>query len=207
MVVGVIHYFTNKIMLLLARKKEWTKLLVLRIVGLPIIGRLTNTDSMAATVMVFSFPSSTNCAFRTDRSRTVGNAVKIWIEPAEEGFVDEEENLEEGERCLVSVKAFASHTAGSSSSIGGDATDEDANDGHDDGYDPLFLCAGALVRRPCEKDRASSSSISICDAWMGGAAATTSTTDSVGSGPNLEIQGAIQVLDHLLLHHLKATHE
>ena len=64
---------------------------------------------------------------------------EIWIQEAEAGFVDEEENLEEGEICHRSVKAFASSVATSILPI------------------PRFLCAGALVQRPGDSP--------VCDAW------------------------------------------
>ena len=64
-------------------------------------------------------------------------AVKVWLEEAEEGFVDEDENLMTGEICLRAVKAYAS--------------DPDAS------ADQRFLCAGALVQRP---------NSNICDVWM-----------------------------------------
>ena len=64
--------------------------------------------------------------------------VKVWLEQAEEGFVDEDENLMMGEICLRAVKAFASNA-------------DDA-----DGVKRL-LCAGALVQRP---------SSNVCDAWL-----------------------------------------
>ena len=63
----------------------------------------------------------------------------VWIEDAEDNFVDEDENLEDGEVCLKAIKAFASNP---------DSDDEHA--GH------RFLAAGALVRRPNSK---------VCDAW------------------------------------------
>jgi len=37
---------------------------------------------------------------------------KVWIEDSEEGFVDEDENLEPGEVCLKSIKSFAGPLAG-----------------------------------------------------------------------------------------------
>lgn len=58
-----------------------------------------------------------------------GSLPKVWVEDAEDDFVDEEENLEEEEVCLKSLKAFCSS----------------------DNDDPLFLCAGALVQRPESK--------------------------------------------------------
>lgn len=61
----------------------------------------------------------------------------VWIEEAGEEFVDEDENLEEGEVCLRSVKAFATPLPTSQA--------------------PRFLCAGALVQRPPDSH--------VCDAW------------------------------------------
>lgn len=92
---------------------------------------------------------------------------EIWIEDAEDGFVDEEENLEEGEKCLLSLKAFA--------------TDPDDQEGE------RLLCAGALVQRPDS---------SVCDAW---------TADALLSkgGPNLQLNGAVKLLDEMFLCHLK----
>lgn len=93
---------------------------------------------------------------------------KVWAQDAEDGFVDSEENLEEGEVCHRAVKAFSST--------------------HDDDDDEAtFLCAGALVQRPngC-----------VCDAW---------TADAEDGIPNLQLQGAVKVLDELFLHHLKES--
>lgn len=72
---------------------------------------------------------------------TALSAIKIWLEEAEEGFVDDDENLMMGEICLRAVKAFAS----------------DPDDESESGSNKRFLCAGALVQRP-DSD--------ICDAWM-----------------------------------------
>ena len=63
--------------------------------------------------------------------------VSVWVEEAEDGFVDEEENLMTGEKCVKVVKAFA--------------TDPDDENDH------RFLCAGALIKRP-DSD--------VYDAWM-----------------------------------------
>mmetsp|Transcript_8130 Transcript_8130/g.12461 ORF Transcript_8130/g.12461 Transcript_8130/m.12461 type:complete len:250 (+) Transcript_8130:135-884(+) len=61
-----------------------------------------------------------------NRSLTiVHNFPTIWIEDAEDDFVDDGENLEKGEICLKAVKAFATSPNGN-----------------------RFLCAGALVQRP-----------------------------------------------------------
>jgi hypothetical protein len=96
----------------------------------------------------------------------------VWVEDAEDDFVDDEENLERGEICLKSLKSFA--------------------DGIDDDEDSKrFLGAGALVQR------ADANSM-LCDAWM---------ADSIlnEGGPNLQLRGAIQILDELFLFHLERT--
>ena len=64
----------------------------------------------------------------------------VWVEEADEDFVDENENLEQGEVCLKSLKAFASRPTSVEEAFG-----------------PRFLCAGALVQRPPESH--------VCDAW------------------------------------------
>eukprot|EP00537_Pseudo-nitzschia_pungens_P005593 CAMPEP_0172367116 /NCGR_PEP_ID=MMETSP1060-20121228/19300_1 /TAXON_ID=37318 /ORGANISM="Pseudo-nitzschia pungens, Strain cf. cingulata" /LENGTH=441 /DNA_ID=CAMNT_0013091241 /DNA_START=102 /DNA_END=1427 /DNA_ORIENTATION=- len=164
----------------------------------------------------------------------------VWIEDAEEGFVDEDENLEPGEVCLKSVKSFASGV------VSDRAVDirliREVGDGFrgnerdDETVEKRFLSAGALVQRPSysysdKEERADgqwndagntseedSSSLAaaaptappptatatapttttafICDAWM---------ADSILSegGPNLQLQGALQVLDDLFLFHLQ----
>jgi hypothetical protein len=92
-------------------------------------------------------------------------SAKVWVEEADDGFVDEEENLEEGEVCLRAVKSFA-------------------------GDPKRLLCAGALVARPSPSRKV--------DAWMADAI----LDDGLG-GPNLQVQGAVQVLDDILLFYLK----
>ena len=94
---------------------------------------------------------------------------RVYIEEAENGFVDHEENLEEGEMCVKAVKAFA--------------TDEDD--------EKLFLCAGALVRRPPSPITTDATNMTIYDAWMADAIMTGK------GGPNLQVQGAMCVLDDL----------
>ena len=108
----------------------------------------------------------------TSSHKVFPNRPSVWIEEAEEDFVDDEENLEEGEVCIRSVKAFATPLEPSE--------------------DPRFLCAGALVQRPPAS--------LVCDAW---------TADSIleEGGPNLQFQGALQVLDDLLLCHLERHSE
>lgn len=100
----------------------------------------------------------------------VDSRPRVFIEEAEDGFVDHEENLEEGEMCIKAVKAFAKQ-----------------ND------EKLFLCAGALVRRPPSPitTNTDATSLTIYDAW---------TADAIMSGkggPNLQVQGAMCVLDDL----------
>eukprot|EP00977_Amphora_coffeiformis_P030199 scaffold45428_cov176-Amphora_coffeaeformis.AAC.3 len=97
---------------------------------------------------------------------------EVWVQEAETGFVDEEENLEEGEVCHRSVKAFASSVKTS--------------------ILPRFLGAGALVQRP--------GGSLVCDAW---------TADAMldEGGPNLQLQGACQILDDLLLFHFQQQQE
>lgn len=63
--------------------------------------------------------------------------VRVWIEQAEENFIDSDENLMHGEVCLRAIKAFANDPNGSD--------------------EKRFLCAGALVQRP---------NSNIRDAWM-----------------------------------------
>jgi hypothetical protein len=106
-------------------------------------------------------------------STLYGHLPVIWVEDAEADFVDEEENLEDGEVCIKSLKAFASKPVAE--------TEEDSSE-------PRFLCAGALVQRP--------PSSQVCDAW---------TADSIlmEGGPNLQLQGALKLLDELLLFQLR----
>lgn len=103
----------------------------------------------------------------------------VWVEDSEDDFVDEDENLEDGEVCLKSLKAFSSKPV---------AATEDDNDDGDYFAEPRFLCAGALVQRRPESQ--------VCDAW---------TADSIlmEGGPNLQLQGAVKVLDELLLFQLQ----
>jgi len=159
---------------------------------------------------------------------------RIWIEDAEEGFVDEDENLEPGEVCLKSVKSFASGVVpvvasskresisqSTSTSIRvvrhgiADTNPEKKIDNEDDEeYEKRFLSAGALVQRPSyHKDQyhdddddhnkspssvkaATETGTGICDAWMADSILTE-------GGPNLQLQGALRVLDDLFLFHLQ----
>ena len=116
------------------------------------------------------------------------DGLRVWIESAEDGFVDQDENLEEGEECLCAYKAFASHP--------------------DKNHPPRFLAAGALVRRPkhTNQDESNDNNISssathhtVCDAWI---------ADSIlnEGGPNLQKLGALQLVDALFLQHLEQQH-
>ena len=108
------------------------------------------------------------------------SAVRVWTELAEEGFVDEDENLMVGEVCLRAVKAFA-----------GNSDDKDDSQIQD----KRFLCAGALVQRPSIAS-GRSSQMPIYDAWM---------ADCLMDESNLQFQGALQVLDDLFYHHLNTS--
>ena len=132
---------------------------------------------------------------------------KVWIEEAEEGFVDEDENLEPGEVCLRSVKSFASGVPTDSLSsqeqirVDFEITEQKQQDRR-------FLSAGALVQRyNCDseseidsKEMMTKNTNVICDAWM---------ADSLlkEGGPNLQLQGALLVLDDLFLNHLQRERE
>ena len=107
-------------------------------------------------------------------------AVRIWMEEAEKDFVDHDENLEEGEECLRSLKAFASNP--------------------DDPTENRFLSAGALVRRPPPATNSNLSQLQLYGAWIG---------DSMldDGGPNLQKIGALKIVDALFLDHLKRHQE
>uniref|UniRef100_A0A7S3Q258 Uncharacterized protein n=1 Tax=Chaetoceros debilis TaxID=122233 RepID=A0A7S3Q258_9STRA len=157
-------------------------------------------------------------------STSTVSAVRVWVEPAEEGFVDEDENLMMGEVCLRAVKAFAGN-------INLDQEQNEQDDAMDRRSDPVLvpvafemkdsddsagedvlskattnnikdrrlLCAGALVQRPSTRTSSSSSSSSqilVCDAWM---------ADGFMDETNLQFQGARQVLDDLFYHHLNTS--
>ncbi len=126
----------------------------------------TTTTSVSNKISPSIITRATNS--RRGKERMKVDAAKVWVETAEEGFVDEDENLMMGETCLVAVKAFASNV-------------EDNNE------KKRLLCAGALVQRPFSNVR---------DAWM---------ADSFLDEPNIQIKGAIQILDHLFYHHLRTT--
>ena len=139
-----------------------------------------------------------------DAGRCVYRRGGVELREAEEHFVDEEENLEAGEKLLRAIKAF----------------DERG----------VMLCAGALVRTSLGEnypgDTWDRSLLTLNayqnekgvgggdggdggggggggkeaqiyhDLWLG---------DSVeqGVGPNVQIKGALAVLDTLFLHHLR----
>ncbi len=110
-------------------------------------------------------------------SYTCISAVRVWIEEAEEGFVDEDENLMMGEVCLRAVKAFATHDHEDQLQAQGEENEE-----------KIFLGAGALVQRPPPSK--------ICDAWM---------ADCLLDEKNLQFEGAVRILDDLFGHHLKTS--
>ena len=135
------------------------------------------------------------------RKQTKVDAVKVWVEIAEDGFVDEDENLMMGEICLVAVKAFASNNNINNApkndfnnkeglqeiSDGDDFIQEEEDVQENPEGEKRLLCAGALVQRP---------SSNIRDAWM---------ADSFLDEPNVQIKGATLILDHLFHHHLQTT--
>ena len=94
----------------------------------------------------------------------------ILVEEAETGFVDDKENLEEGETLLRAVKAFGLCGGGQ----------EDAARRKD------FLCAGALVQRPTYD-------ATTHDIWVA------DSLEEDGLSPNLQVKGAMQVIDELLV--------
>lgn len=88
-----------------------------------------------------TIPVNTELSRIKTKRRSWEMFLRIWIEEAEDSFVDDEENLEEGEICLRAVKAFASDP--------------------DDESKKRFLCAGALVQRPPLQGR-----LQLYDAWI-----------------------------------------
>jgi hypothetical protein len=98
---------------------------------------------------------------------------KVWIEDAEEGFVDDDENLMMGEVCLKSIKSFAQ--------------DNDKNLHHGDNNEKRFLGAAALVQRPPPFQH-------INDCWI---------ADAFMDETNVQFKGAILLLDSLFLCHLQ----
>ena len=134
-----------------------------------------------------TLPSAIRTTIPQAKSKLYALPPRVWVKEAEEGFVDEEENLEPGEVCLRSVKSFASAVPrNSDSTIRIDFEIDDVENRR-------FLSAGALVRRPFYDNDDSNE---ICDAWM---------ADSLlnEGGPNLQLMGALLVLDDLFLDHLQ----
>ena len=111
---------------------------------------------------------------------TLQQALKVWAEEAEENFVEHDENLEEGEECLLALKAFASNPENPAKH--------------------RFLSAGALVQRPppcvINDGQIQSHGIQLYDAWI---------ADSIldEGGPNLQKLGALEIVDSLFLKHLE----
>lgn len=166
------------------------------------------------------------CSLQLPCSSTSGIAAssppRVWIEEAEEGFVDDEENLEPGEVCLRSIKSFASgaplkgEAASNNRAAPGDSKAVPSISiafeirEEEEECDRRFLSAGALVQRPRYDDEpengsgntsdTNSDTTGICDAWM---------ADSLlkEGGPNLQLMGALLVLDDLFLHHLQRERE
>lgn len=121
-------------------------------------------------------PRRSSTSSRRLRQGGARSAVEVWIEDAEDGFVDREENLEDGEVLLKAVKAFASDP--------------------DDPASRRFLSAGALVQRPPEltpgENKQNDALPVIYDAWVADA-----IMDGGSGGPNLQLRGVMQVLDDL----------
>jgi len=136
------------------------------------LGILSNSDGFHGFVRHCHHSTSRGWALHVS-SRAGVLPPTVWIKDAGEDFVDEDENLEDGEVCLKSVKAFASPVL----------VEDD---------EPRFLSAGALVQRPLVGE----SIRLVCDAWTADA-----ILDE--GGPNLQLQGACLVLDELLLFHLE----
>jgi hypothetical protein len=97
----------------------------------------------------------------------------VWIEDAEDGFVDDDENLMLGEKCLKSVKAFAQDTIS--------IHDDDGD------HEKRFLGAAALVQRPQPFSY-------IHDCWI---------ADALMDETNVQFKGAVLLLDHLFLFYLQ----
>lgn len=112
---------------------------------------------------------------------------KVWIEDAEEDFVDEDENLMMGEVCLKSIKAFAQDITNVNGD--GDNHDDDKNLHHGDNHEKRFLGAAALVQRPTPFQH-------IHDCWI---------ADALMDETNVQFKGAILLLDSLFLCHLQGT--
>ena len=128
------------------------------------------------------------------------SGLKVWVREAEEGFVDEEENLEEGEVCHLALHAYAS-------SLESMSLRSRCNPAHKDENVDRFLCAGALVQRALPQFGADrndndnnvthekllgSKSMVVCDAWM-----ADSLLEDGDGGLNLQVQGSQLILDGL----------
>lgn len=103
-------------------------------------------------------------------SCNTSSPVAVWTQEAEQGFVDAEENLQEGRVCLKAVKAFAS-------SVNSDPFSE-----------PGSLGAGDLVQQQHKQQQQQGP---VCHAHMADAILTQ-------GGPNLQFRGACATLDELL---------
>lgn len=140
----------------------------------PILVSIGTTSSYRSIPRTLSAPQvpllsrTTLSATESSSSLPPPNAIHVWIEEAEDGFVDPDENLQDGEICLRAVKAFASDP--------------------ENIHSKRFLCAGALIQRP---------DTDICDAW------TADALEDNNGGPNLQVLGALQILDDLFQHHLQ----
>lgn len=128
------------------------------------------------------------------------SGLKVWVREAEEGFVDEEENLEQGEVCHLALHAYAS-------SLESLSLRSRCHPAHKDEHVDRFLCAGALVQRPLpqfEADRNDNDNnvtheklignkiMVVCDAWM-----ADSLLEDGDGGLNLQVQGSQLILDGL----------
>jgi len=102
--------------------------------------------------------------------------------------VDEEENLEEGEVCVLALKAY-SFSGARAEEMDGEGAVDCADDEKRCRGDRRFLCAGALVRRPA-------SAGGTYDAW-------TADAETDGDEVNLQLEGAFRVLDGLFLRYLE----
>lgn len=139
-------------------------------------------------VLAFNYGAKRNM-FQSQRFRSLNS--KVWIEKAEDDFVDEDENLMTGEICLASYKAFAQQQL-----LPEIAEGEDRARAHLTSFtttarsaqEKRFLGAAALVQR--------SSKSTICDCWM---------ADTLIDETNVQLKGAILLLDQLFSIHLRNT--
>ena len=163
-----------------------------------LIMKVTTTESLASLPPLRFHHLHQQQSFFTTKKSTSLSAVHVWVEEAEEGFVDEDENLMMGEVCLRAVKAFAGTVCGKVND-----KDESMDTVTTKGIeDKRLLCAGALVQRPppsasTGRDGDSNADVGglpLCDVWM---------ADGYMDETNLQFQGALLVLDDLLYHHLK----